>query len=57
LCGFIVPQYFAAIMDTAKASGDLVAGYNEVYLTLAGFAAAGAVLAMVVRPPSKPSHA
>jgi OFA family oxalate/formate antiporter-like MFS transporter len=53
LCGFIVPQYFAAIMDAAKASGDLVAGYNEVYVTLAGFALAGALLAAVVKPPAK----
>ncbi|MBL8222981.1 MAG: OFA family MFS transporter, partial [Bryobacterales bacterium] len=34
ICGFAVPGYFAGIMDRAKASGNLAAGYNEVYLTL-----------------------
>ena len=51
LCGFIVPQYFASIMDAARAAGDLAAGYNRVYFTLALFAAAGAVLALVVKAP------
>ena len=51
LSGFIVPQYFAGIMDDARQAGDLAAGYNEVYFTLAIFAAAGAVLAMAVRKP------
>ncbi len=51
LCGFIVPRYFAGIMDRARANGDLAAGYDEVYLTLAMLAVAGAVLAIVIRPP------
>ena len=51
LCGFIVPQYFAAIMDKARAVGNLAGGYNQVYFTLAFFAVAGAVLALLVKGP------
>jgi len=51
LSGFIMPQYFAGIMDQARQAGDLAAGYNEVYFTLAICAAAGGVLAMAVRNP------
>ena len=54
LSGYFVPGYFASVMDQARQAGDLAAGYNQVYLTLAGFAALGAVLALIVR---KPSHA
>jgi OFA family oxalate/formate antiporter-like MFS transporter len=50
ICGFAVPGYFAAIMDRAKASGNLAAGYNEVYLTLAAIAFAGALVALSLRP-------
>ena len=35
LCGFIVPRYFAAIMDEARTAGNLAGGYNQVYFTLA----------------------
>lgn len=51
LCGFFVPQYFASIMDAARSAGDLAAGYNRVYFTLAVFAVAGAVFALVVKRP------
>lgn len=53
LCGFVVPGYFAGITDRASKAGDLAAGYNEVYLTLAGMALAGALVAAVLRPASK----
>jgi MFS transporter, OFA family, oxalate/formate antiporter len=53
LCGFIVPGYFAGIMDRAKAAGDVAAGHNEVYWTLAGLALVGAVVAAVLRPPQR----
>ena len=33
LCGFIVPRYFAAIMDEARDVGNLAGGYNQVYFT------------------------
>ena len=38
-------------MDAVRESGDLAAGYNQVYLTLALFAVFGAVLALVLRKP------
>ena len=46
-CGFIVPRYFAAIMDKARAVGNLAGGYNQVYFTLALFAVAGAVDSLI----------
>jgi OFA family oxalate/formate antiporter-like MFS transporter len=51
ICGFFVPGYFANIMDRAKAAGNLASGYNEVYFTLAGFAAIGMLAAAIVRKP------
>jgi OFA family oxalate/formate antiporter-like MFS transporter len=51
LSGYFVPGYFAGIMDQARASGDLAGGYNQVYFTLAVFAAVGLVLALLVRKP------
>ena len=40
-----------SIIDAARESGDLAAGYNQACLTLAVFAVIGAVLALVVRKP------
>jgi OFA family oxalate/formate antiporter-like MFS transporter len=51
LCGFIVPGYFAKITDRARVAGNLAAGYNEIYLTLAGMAVACALVVMMLRPP------
>jgi OFA family oxalate/formate antiporter-like MFS transporter len=51
ICGFVVPGYFAGIMDKAKAAGNLAAGYQEVYWTLAILAMLGAVVAAILRPP------
>lgn len=51
ICGFLVPGYFAGIMDRAKATGQVAAGYHEVYTTLAVIAFAGAVVAWILRPP------
>ena len=51
LCGFIVPRYFAAIMDEARTAGNLAGGYNQVYFTLALIAVAGAVLALLIKAP------
>jgi len=52
-CGFVVPGYFAGIMDRARAANNLAGGYNEVYWTLAGLALAGAVVSMLLRPPHR----
>ncbi len=51
LSGYFVPGYFAGTMDQARAAGDLAGGYNQVYVTLAVFAAIGLVLALLVRKP------
>jgi OFA family oxalate/formate antiporter-like MFS transporter len=51
ICGFLVPGYFAGIMDRSKAANRLDAGYNEVYLTLAAMAFAGALVALLLKPP------
>lgn len=50
ICGFIVPGYFANIVDRAKSAGDLAAGYEQVYVTLAVLATMGALVAMLLRP-------
>lgn len=51
VCGFIVPGYFESILDRARAAGNLAGGYNDVYLTLAGFGVVLAILAAVLRRP------
>lgn len=51
ICGFVVPGYFAGIMDKAKAAGNLAAGYQQVYWTLAVMALLGAAVAATLRPP------
>ncbi len=51
ICGFVVPGYFARITDRAKAAGNIAAGYNEVYVTLAGMAIVCALVALALRPP------
>ena len=56
LCGFIVPGYFAGIMDRAKAAGNVTSGWNEVYWTLAGLSLLGAIIVTVLRPPAQPRH-
>jgi OFA family oxalate/formate antiporter-like MFS transporter len=49
--GFFVPRYFAQLVDAAKKAGNIAAGYNQVYLILAGMAAAGGLLALAMRAP------
>ncbi len=49
--GFFVPRYFATIVDAAKKAGHIAAGYDQVYLILAGMAAAGGLLALALRAP------
>ncbi len=52
ICGFVVPGYFAAIMDRARAAGDLGAGYSEVYWKLAVLALVGACAGAALKPPA-----
>jgi OFA family oxalate/formate antiporter-like MFS transporter len=53
VCGFLVPGYFAGIMDRARLAGDLAAGYREMYTTLAMIALAAALVSAMLRPPSR----
>ncbi len=49
--GFVVPRYCASVIEKAKAAGQVAAGYDEVFYTLAGLASMGILAAMVVRRP------
>jgi OFA family oxalate/formate antiporter-like MFS transporter len=51
VCGFLVPGYFAAVMDRARVAGDLAAGYREVYWKLAALAIVGAAVTALLRAP------
>lgn len=53
ICGFTVPGYFGGVMKAAKAAGNVAAGYNQVYFTLAVMSIIGIVLAFVVRRPAQ----
>ena len=57
ICGFLVPGYFAGIMDQARLNANLAAGYSEVYLKLAIVALIGAGAAVMLRAPRNvPGH-
>ena len=45
LCGFLVPGYFASMLDAARSQGDLAGGYAEVFGILAFLSLAGAGIA------------
>ncbi|MEO8131854.1 MAG: OFA family MFS transporter [Bryobacteraceae bacterium] len=51
ICGFVVPGYFARIMDQAKAAKSVAAGYQEVYLTLAVLALLCAAVGATLQAP------
>jgi len=51
ICGFLVPGYFEALLDRARSAGNLAAGYNEAYWTMAGLAVIAALIAATLRPP------
>ena len=51
ISGFIVPGYFAKIVEAAKGTGNISAGYNQVYYTLAGMCLVGLALAVTLRSP------
>jgi len=52
ICGFVVPGYFERLLDHARESGNLAAGYREVYFELAILAAIVTILAGFLRPPN-----
>lgn len=49
LCGFLVPGYFAGILDTARKQNDIAGGYAQVFTLLAIIALTGAALALLLR--------
>ncbi|MBI5086883.1 MAG: OFA family MFS transporter [Acidobacteria bacterium] len=49
--GFTVPRWMAALLERRKAAGDLPGGYNDMFLALAALAAAGLVVAVLLRRP------
>ena len=53
VCGFLVPGYFAGIMDQARLASNLAAGYSEVYFKLAVLAIVGTAATAALRPPRK----
>jgi len=55
ICGFVVPGYFGKIMTAAKEAGNVAAGYNQVYGTLAGMCVVGIVLVAILRKPEQAS--
>ena len=48
--GFLAPGYFERLLDHARESANLAAGYNEVYVTLAVISTMAIGLAAVLRP-------
>lgn len=51
ICGFAVPGFFEALLDRARAAGDLPGGYRQVYYTLAAMAAAVTLMVAFLRAP------
>jgi OFA family oxalate/formate antiporter-like MFS transporter len=51
ICGFVVPGYFAGIIQAAKDAGNVAAGYNQTYFTLAGFCIVGIILVLILKKP------
>jgi MFS family permease len=52
ICGFVVPGYFASIIQAAKEAGNIAAGYNQTYFTLAGMSVVGIILVLILKKPS-----
>lgn len=51
ISGFVMPDYFARLIDRAKAAGNIAAGYNQVYLILGAMAVVCALVVLTLRPP------
>ena len=52
VCGFIVPGYFAGILDAARKANDLAGGYGEVFLSLSVLAVIGLAITVFLSPPA-----
>jgi OFA family oxalate/formate antiporter-like MFS transporter len=46
ICGFLVPGYFAGVLDAARAAGNLRSGYEHVFGLLAALALVGGVIGL-----------
>ncbi len=55
LCGFLVPGYFASILDTARKANNMAGGYSEVFGTLSILAFLGLGINVFLRPPNSVS--
>ncbi len=51
ISGFVVPGYLEGLLDRARAAGNLLAGYQEVYMEMAVLAMLVACVAPFLRPP------
>jgi OFA family oxalate/formate antiporter-like MFS transporter len=49
--GFVIPGYFAAIIEAAKRAGNVSTGYNTMFYQLAGLAVACAIVALLSKRP------
>lgn len=55
--GFTIPRYIAAILEEKKKAGAVGAGYDQMFYTLAGLAAAGILINVFLRKPQNSSAA
>lgn len=51
--GFTVPRWIAAAIESQKRAGDVAAGYDSMFYTLAVLAAAGLAAALLLRRPAR----
>jgi len=51
IAGFTVPKYFAKIVGAAKAAGNVAAGYNKTYFTLAIFSVIAIACVLILKRP------
>ncbi|NIO17479.1 MAG: MFS transporter, partial [Deltaproteobacteria bacterium] len=51
VAGFTVPKYFAGVVQAAKDAGNVAAGYNKTYFSLALFCVIAIVCVVLLRRP------
>jgi OFA family oxalate/formate antiporter-like MFS transporter len=51
--GFLLPRWSSSVVQAAKSAGQVGAGYNQVFYTLAGLAVLGGALASLTRRPPR----
>ena len=55
--GFTIPRYIATILETKKKMGQVGEGYDQMFYTLAGLAAAGLLINYFLQKPTNSSAA